>query len=120
MFRAEIPDFFTLADFTGEMVGGDDETIENLEKTDTREVYFITSPKNGSDPAGNRLSVFMRVGNYVYWVEYSGTKVAYAQFKDTFTQSAARIIVKDTALGAPTTSTTGTGAATTTTTVVGF
>jgi hypothetical protein len=77
----------------------------------------VTEPKDGSSPAGNRLSVFMRVGTYVYWVEYSGTKVSFAQFKDTFMQSAARIILKAPAAGGTGTgsSTTGTSSATTTT-----
>jgi hypothetical protein len=107
--RTEMPEIPLSLFATGLL--GDDETFEALETSDSRVVYLITVPKDGSNPAGNRLSVFMRSGTYIYWVEYSGTKVSFAQFKDTFMQSAARIILKAPAAGG-----TGTGSSTTGTT----
>jgi bifunctional pyridoxal-dependent enzyme with beta-cystathionase and maltose regulon repressor activities len=113
--RTEMPEIPLSIFATGLM--DTDETFELLESSESRVVYLVTEPKNGSSPAGNRLSVFMRVGTYVYWVDYSGTKVSFAQFKDTFMQSAARIILKaPAAAGTGTDSgTTGTSSATTTT-----
>ena len=116
--RAELPSFLTLSDFTEEMVtsGVEGETIETVSKTDDREVYLVNVPKHGSDPAGSRYSVFLKVGAYVYWLDYSGTKVAFAQFADTYKQSIARIIVKDMASDGGEGSTTGTTASGSTTT----
>jgi hypothetical protein len=66
-------------------------TAEVLDASDSRMTYIISEPAEGSSPAGSRLTVFIRSGKSVYIVEYSGTKVAFAQFKDNYTQSAARL-----------------------------
>jgi hypothetical protein len=83
-------------------------TEKLLEGTDTRKVYVITQPKEGSSPADSRLMVYIHSGDYVYMVEYSGTTVAYAQFESAYKQSAARIIITPATTPAtgPTTTTT--------------
>jgi hypothetical protein len=86
---------FTLADFTDEFMypAPDGGTVKQISKTDAQEVWLLTRPKNGTNPAGSRLFAFVEAGDYVYWVEYSGTTVVFNQFQSTYNQSAARLRV---------------------------
>lgn len=58
------------------------------------------------------------VGDYAYFLDYSGTKVAFAQFKDTYKQSIERIIIKELPPEDDTSSTGTTEAGPTTTTTL--
>ncbi len=95
--RVELPPFVTFYDFVDEMAYSPVEgaTVETVEESDTRAVYLLDEPKDGSDPAGSRYLVFIGVGDYVYWVDYSGTKVAFAQFEEDYRMSIERIIITD-------------------------
>jgi hypothetical protein len=88
------------------MSGGEPGSTEILEKSDTRAAYIVTEKASGSSPAGSRLTVFIKSGQAIYIIEYSGSTTAFAQFKDTYKQSAARIRIVE----QPTTATTGTTA----------
>jgi hypothetical protein len=109
--RALLPAGFTLSDYTAEWLpyGVDGYVVDVIDGSADRESYLVTEPKVGSDPAGARIAVFIKSGDYVYTVEYSGTKVAFAQFESAYKQSAARIIIT------PAAGTSTTGATTTTT-----
>jgi hypothetical protein len=115
--RALLPAGFSLSDYTAEWLpyGIDGYVVDVIDEKADRASYLITEPKVGSDPAGARIAVFIKSGDYVYTVEYSGTKVAFAQFESAYKQSAARIIVSPPAA----TSTTGATGTTTTTTSTG-
>lgn len=106
--------FFPLSTFSDEVFSVSDEgvTAKLVSKTDTKEVWLESYPKDSSGPAGTRLWALIRSGDYLYVVTYNGTTLVYNQFKDTFSQSAERIRMTEPA-AAPG-GTTGGGTTTTT------